>query len=245
VNLTTIPLLRDILSAKLPLDLTPPRPPITLSLLARELDVSPQRLFRLVEEGYLPRYSAADHSPADHSPPSPSTVLSCPPQPALLWLRQWFSPPLYKPMFSIDDVAELLEINAREATRLAAIFDIPLIHDAGLGLMMSAWGVRQLLRAVLSGGRTEAGEGEGEGQRFDRTWLVWWLMEGDPARLQQPPRFTQQLEDEIQRVAGLEEPQRTIRKEQLSQQWKEAKAVAGRDGERMDEVDRLFRELAS
>lgn len=188
-----IPLLRDILPGP------DPRPPMSISLLARELNVPVSRVLPLVEEGYIRRIG-------------PETV-EAPSAAGLAWLRSWFQPALAKPLFSQKDIAELLEIEDSAVPRLLAAHDVPICHDAALGLTVSLWGVRRLLLEVLS-----------TGTRFDRQALLWFLV-GDPSRL--CPPFDDRLEKEIERIAQLPEPTKTRRREMLLKQWRDASAASG------------------
>lgn len=187
-----IPLLRDILPA-------PDRqPPISLSLLAKELNVPVEKIIPLVEHGYL-----RSIDPMTVEAPSPS---------ALLWLRSWFQPAMAKPLFSLRDLADLLEIRENSVLSLLAAHDVPTVVDPALGPVVSLWGARKAILECLS-----------DGPRFDRQALVWFLC----GRLDPRPPFSEVVEAEIQRIAKLDEPMRSIRREQFLAQWADAEAVAG------------------
>jgi hypothetical protein len=203
----SIPLLRDILPGP------DPRPPISLSLLAKELNVPISCLTPLVEQGYL---KAID-----------SQTVEAPTKEGLLWLRGWFQPAQAKPLFSARDIAGILDVEEGTIPALAAAHDAPVTHDAALGLTFSVWSARNLIMAVLS-----------TGVRFDRQALLWFLV-GDPSRA--CPDFRQTIEDEVQRVGQLKEPMRSIRREALLANWKDAKAVAGVEGP--ESVEKQFRRL--
>ena len=190
-----------------------PRPPMPLALLAKELNVPISKLLPLVEQGYLRTID--------------SQTVEAPPPAGLLWLRQWFQPVQAKPLFSQSDIAALLEVEESAIPSLLAAHDIPTCHDPALGLTVSLWGARRLLLEVLS-----------TGARFDRQALLWFLV-GDPAST--CPPFDQRVEDEIQRVAKLPEPARSIRREALLEQWADAKAVVGIQVP--ESVEKAFRKL--
>jgi hypothetical protein len=145
----------------------------------------------------------------------------------LLWLRGWFQPAQGKPLFSTADIASLLEIEENAVPGLLAAHDIPTTHDNALGLVVSLWGARRLLLECLS-----------TGTRFDRIALLHFLI-GDPKKL--APDFSEQLEAEIERIGQLEEPARSIRREALLAQWKDARAVAGLEA--LERVENAFRRL--
>ena len=198
----TIPLLRDILPGP------DPRPPISLSLLAKELNVPPSRLVPLIEQGYI---RSIDGQTVESPPPA-----------GLIWLRNWFQPAHAKPLLSAKDLADLLGIEEKAIPALAAAHDAPVTHDPALGLTFSVRAARTLLLEVLSGG-----------VRFDRQALLWFLI-GDPGKL--CPDFSENLEREIQRVAELPEPARSIRREAILAQWRDAKAIAGIEGPESVEI---------
>lgn len=203
----TIPLLRDILPGP------ERRPPMSLALLAKELNVPVSRLMPLVEMGYL---RAIDSQTVESPLPA-----------GLLWLRGWFQPPQAKPLFSAKDIATLLGIEEEAVPALAAAYDVPVGHDPALGVTFSVWAARRLIMGVL-----------GTGVRFDRQAMLHFLI-GDPAKA--CPRFEQSLENEIQRVAELPEPARSIRRENLLAHWKDAKAVSGVQAP--EKVETLMRRL--
>lgn len=186
---------------------------MALSLLARELNVPVDRLTPLVENGYLRAIDAV--------------TVEAPPPAGLLWLRGWFQPPMAKPLLSAKDVADLLGVEEHTIPALAAAHDAPMVVDPALGLTFSTWAARRLILEVLS-----------TGVRFDRMALLWHLI-GNPAKA--CPPFSQQVEDEIARIAELPEPARSIRREDLLAQWRDAKAVAG--VEPPEDVERSFRRL--
>lgn len=187
-----IPLLRDILSG-------PDRqPPISLSLLAKELNVPVEKIIPLVEHGYL-----RSIDPTTVEAPSPA---------ALLWLRSWFQAPMAKPLFSARDVADILGISEKAIPALAAAHDAPVTVDPALGMVFSIWGARKLILEVI-----------GDGVRFDRGAILYFLLGG-----QKPcPPFSESVELEIERISKLEEPSRSIRREAFLANWMTAEAFAG------------------
>lgn len=227
MNPVEIPLLRDILLQQNGQLDPAPLPPITLGMLAKELNVPIVRISMLVEGGWLHR--AAGH---EQDPLTSSLLLRCPPPTALSWLRQFFLPPQAKPLFTAGDILGLLEeagvgegVEMEDVARLAAGYGIPCQYDPALGgdtgLLLSWQSARKLVLEVLAGGR----RGEWEGRRYDRQAVLWFLLQQDPAQALHPPSFIEQLEEEVARVANLPEPQRTIRAEMLLEQWKDAREV--------------------
>lgn len=223
-----IPLLRDILQQQGgELDL-PTRPPITLAMLAKELNVIVGRLVPLVEFGWL---ALVDGQIAASI--SPSILIQCPSPAAITWLRQFFLPPQAKPIFTIEDVQGLLaeagvDLPLDDIARLVTDYGIPCQFDPGLGgksgrgLLLSWQSARKLVLEVLTGGRRQ----EWNQVRYDRQAMLWFLLQRDPSLASRPPDFQEKLEEEISRIANLPEPQRSIRAATLLEQWEDAKAVA-------------------
>ena len=202
------PLLRDIFLHD------PDAEPLltTLGTLATSLSSTVSALEPLLCAGYI----VARSSP----PYSSLTQIEQPPAAAITWLRSWLQPAVAKPLFTLRDAADLLEVAPREALAMAADYDIPLTHDEALGHLLSVWGMRKLLVSSLRG-KPEADDAA----RFDRLAVIHWLV-GDPSRVTRPPRFDEQLEQEISRVAALPEPTRSLRAAALIDQFRDARVVA-------------------
>lgn len=191
-----------------------PAPEITLSALAISLNVPVARLLPLASAGYL-TITKPSSTPAH-------CVVLAPPQRAVRWLRQWFLPARAKTLFSAADIAELLNLPARDVLRLAARFDVPTTFDSALGgLLWSTYAVRMMFRAISG-----LPEEERLVPRFDRQAMIHALLEGNPAKELSPPKYTDALEQEIKRVAQLPEDLRRIRAAQLWDQWLDARVVA-------------------
>lgn len=187
-------------------------PAMTMGNLAVALNVPLSRLEPLALHGWIKLRSAG--------PITSKSLITSPTEAAISWLRQWFQPVFAKPMFSRLDVAQLLDIDAKDVLELAAAHDVPVIYDPAMGHMFSVWATRNLLKKVLSGGREDS-------IRFDRIAMLWHLMEGDPQRVAEIPRFDEKLEQEIARVAQLAEPMRSTRSMALVSQFQDARAVLG------------------
>lgn len=120
-----------------------------------------------------------------------------------------------KPLFTVQDVSELLGVKRGDVARLARRLGVPVAKDdAAAGPQFSAWAVRQLIIGLKTG--------KCEQVRFDRQAILWRLMNGAG----EPPTFAEAWEQELERVAQLPEPARTIRGEALWRQMREASAVA-------------------
>ena len=148
-----------------------------------------------------------------------ATVIDSPPEAAIIWMRSWFLPATAKPLYSLENVAELLNVPTREVLPLAAAHDIPCQRDEALGFVFSVWATRTLLMRVIRGR-------EIQGARFDRQAMLWRLLEQDPEKAAAPPRFEEELEKELERVNKLPEPTRGMRTLQIIEAMRDAEGLA-------------------
>lgn len=127
-----------------------------------------------------------------------------------------------RPLFSLVEVAELMSLPARKVITLAAQHDIPITFDEALGgHLFSMWATKRML--MIQSGKTGV---DSANSRFDRQALLWRIMEGDPQRAVRLPKFSEQLEEEIARVAAMEEPMRGIRLRKLMDQFRDARRLS-------------------
>lgn len=202
------PLLRDIFLR----EPTPKLEEIRISLgtLAISLGVTVSQLAPLVREGYLRKRD-------DQNLITSKTQIDAVPEAALAWMRTWFLPAAAKPLFSVENLADLLNCPVREVLPAAAQHDVPVHRDPALGFCFSIWAARQLLlRSVRA--RDHA-------TRFDRQALLWRVLEKDPEKAAAPPLYSEELEKELARVAKLEEPARGIRAMELAEVMRDAKLL--------------------
>jgi len=185
---------------------------ISLGALAKSLIVTVPELCPLVREGYLRKRSEENLLTA-------KTLVDAPPEAAITWMRSWFLPATAKPLFSVDNLAELLGVPAREVLPIAAAHDLPCQRDPALGFVFSAWATRTLLLRVAKGQNAQA-------TRFDRIAILWRLMEEDPVEAAAPPKFDSELEKELARVAQLEEPARGLRTVEIIESLQDARVLA-------------------
>ena len=130
-----------------------------------------------------------------------------------------------RPLFTRAEVAELLEVPVLDVLKLAAAYDIGWVQSTtGIGPQFSARAVKQMIRATLT---MHNNNGESGLARFDRAALVWYMLEDQPNRSTAPPVYKQRFEQELTRVAKLDEPARTLRIAELQAAWKDAKVIAG------------------
>src|SRR5271163_364534 len=97
-----IPLLRDIFAAS-PVGSKVQGIRITLGTLATSLGVTVAQLAPLVREGYLHKRDEAELI-------TPRTMIDAVSEPAVTWMKLWFLPAAAKPLFSVENMADLLGI---------------------------------------------------------------------------------------------------------------------------------------
>lgn len=130
-----------------------------------------------------------------------------------------------RPLFTRAEVAELLGCSLLDVLKLAAAYNIGWVQSStGTGPQFSARAVKQLIRATLATRDSTTGPAL---TRFDRAALVWYMLDGVPARAAKPPDYRVRFEQELARVARLEEPARSVRIAELQSAWQDAKVIAG------------------
>lgn len=195
-------------------------PSITIGTLAKSLNVPVAKLVPLVKEGYLLAMSSGDITAASYVEGISVDAVN--------WLRHWFMPARNKPLFNLEDVAELINANGRKVMKLAASEGLPVMFDPAFGHMFSAMTVKKLM--MLKEGKRQRGA-----NRFDRQALLWRIMEGDPEQAVKMPSFKQSMEDEIERIGSLDEPARGIRSRALLASMREVKTIVDSGGDGGDD----------
>lgn len=190
-----IPLLRDIFLHPKSDQATQ----MSVGGLCKALNCTTSQILPFIQAGYIKLISSGHVS-------SLSQIESLP-GPAVEWMRSWLLPVSAKPLLSVENMADLLNIQMREVLPLAAKHDVPVLRDPATGFVFSIWSARTLLlRSIRS--REHA-------TRFDRQAMLWRLLEKDPEKAAQPPDFDEELEKEMERVAKLEEPTRSLRSAEI------------------------------
>jgi hypothetical protein len=171
---------------------------VSFANLADELRVSPEELVPLVTSGYLVIVQTADE--LKH------TLVGKPSQSMIDWFRAMLGPANQRPIMPIKDVARMFRVKLHQLIDLCERFGIPIYKDPLFEGLISARGVfafYKMYREVVSP------------MRVDRQTLFEVL-----ARLKGAERtgrqghvreiFIPAFDREIQRIAALPEPQRTI-----------------------------------
>lgn len=178
---------------------------ISLSDLAAELAVEPERLKPLLDHDYL-------------TVSGPAHVLKPPPA-AMVWLRTMFTPIPMRPFLPSQMAADLTGCHLADLRRLCLLYNIPLQDDPVFGELMSVSAFHRFFESLHH---------FREPSRFDRMALLGMLMQAVPEYLRAPKTmpFSKRLEKEIIRISRLKEPERTERAMDLWEAYSDAKTVA-------------------
>jgi hypothetical protein len=179
---------------------------LTLNALAKSLGATPERLYPLALGGWL-------HLREQSRRLDCYSQVLLPTERALQWMRSWFLPAQDKPLFSLEDAAILLATPAKSLLLMAELHDVPMTLDLVLGATFSQTAIQKLLRMKLA---NDSGP-----LRFDRQAILSHFLGRS-----EPLSFDELLEAEIERIARLSEPERTLRSEHLARAYRESSTVA-------------------
>ena len=229
--------------------------PISIAELALKLEVPPFRLRPLIQNEYL--------RVVIPSAKLESTIVAHPHEDALQWLKQMFCPLIRQPFVRLADVHDMIKGYKgrkieRDATarlgQLCMMYGIPLLFDPVFGELLTIEGLNQLL--IVQGIAKKAGP-------KSRVGMLSFLLQSLPHRSRpssngdarwkkqkeheiratfEVPKYYQRLELEINRIAHLPEPQRTIRAVSLREAWRDARTVSRLLGDYRKIADRFTRE---
>lgn len=198
---------------------------MSLGSLAKALNVLIGELIPFVQCGYV-RLLPPTQSVSSHS------SIAAIPEAAVTWMRSWFLPVAAKGLFSIDNMADLLNILPREVLPLAAAHEVPVMRDGAVGFVFSTWGARTLLLRSIRGRDHTA--------RFDRIACLWMILQEDPEKAAAPPPFDKRIEAELERVAKLDEPTRSLRSAEimsaLTDSWLVAESIRASCGVKTEKI---------
>jgi len=198
--------------------------PITVRDLAQRIDGTIEQVKRLIEYKYLMVVM-------EKTDPG-LTVLSCPNEEGIKWLKNMNQPIQLKALVPLDDVHRLLRKQqgrmlrrAVERTRRVCLsYQIPIYLDPVYGELLTIEGFSKLVY-YLGVYRCPV--------RTDQTTMLTFLLNALSVDEQRKnrwvslkvPRYTKRLSMEIGRIAGLKEPQRTLMAVALYENWSKARRV--------------------
>jgi hypothetical protein len=187
--------------------------PISIKDLAKELGVTEERIYGLVNNGYLKTIRLG--------------VVGRPKEAGLVWLRQALGPVPFIPIIPVRYVGEMLGLTdkgrkkkARQLKELILDHNIVVYIDPVLGEMMTISGFHRLFNSLFPWHLRS---------RFDRGMffcLLSGLDAGDGVRFVAPRPYSEALEAELARVAKLREPLKSIRSMEIFEAYRDAKTLA-------------------
>lgn len=200
--------------------------PITVRDLAQRIEGSVDDVKRLIDFKYLTVVM-------EKTDPE-QTVLSCPGEEGIRWLRNMVQPIHLVPFIKLDDVHRLIRKQqgrmsrkkpVERTRRVCLAYQIPLFLDPVYGELLTIEGFAELAYHI-GVYRNPV--------RNDRVTMLSFLMNALTedertkeryVRLKIPRRGTKRLNLEIARIARLEEPERTFMAQSLYECWKDSRGV--------------------
>jgi len=183
--------------------------PITIADLAQLIEAPVEKLRPLVEHKYLRMVIAKE--------PFERTVVACPGQRATEWLKMMFAPLKMRPLIPLREVAKLWEVTERHILRICKAYRIPVYSDPEFGHLMSFNGLKSYARARMKYYKPKA---------YDRASLLrYFLSQIEGVRWKHPLPYSDKLDREINRIAHLPQPWRTIRAMALYEAFRDARTV--------------------
>jgi hypothetical protein len=206
---------------------------ISVAALAVHWKIPVDKLMPYVEQGYL-RQVSTDGTPL-------GTFVYKPLPEFEDWLRSLLGPLSMRVLMPVSDLCKLLTMKTKIFTNLCFLFKIPLHSDPVFGDMMSA---KDYYRFLVHYDRFRGFI------HTDRQTFVSVLarLRGKKIRIWDLARFSQLLEDEIQRISRLDEPQRTVAATALWCNYTEAAkftAVLPQDREMKGRSTKLARNIGN
>jgi hypothetical protein len=195
--------------------------PITVDALARIIKTPIERMQLLIEHKYL----RVIMKKADFS----QTVLACPREDAINWLRNMSQPLELRPYIPLEDVHRLvrgfqgriLEDAPKKLRQVCYGYNIPIIVDPVYGELLTIEGLAELAyRLRIYRYPT----------RHDRATMLEFLCSALPPNVikQHPlrlPDYTHRLSARIRQIAQLENPERTFQAIALYNAWRDVRSV--------------------
>ena len=173
------------------------------------LGVTTERLRPLVENGHL-----RVRVPSDSLS---STIVARPGQRALEWLRTMFQPLEMRPVIPLKEVGKLWRTTEREIIATCKHYRIPIYSEPVFGYLMSFDSLKRYGRARRKYHKPKP---------LDRAgFLRFYRSEICHEPWKSPPRYSERLEMEINRIARLPQPHRTFRSMALIEAFQDARTV--------------------
>jgi hypothetical protein len=182
---------------------------ITITELAQLIEAPVEKLQPLVEHKYLRVVMAKE--------PFERTVVARPGQRATEWLRMMFQPLKIRPLIPLREVGKLWKVTEHHVLKICRAYRIPVQHDPVFGYVMSFNSLKSFARARM---KYYKPKGYGRAQL-----LRYFLSQIEGVRWKNPLPYSERLEREINRIAHLPEPLRTIRAMALYEAFRDARTA--------------------
>jgi hypothetical protein len=183
--------------------------PISIADLAQLIESPVEKLRPLVEQKYLLVVMAK----AEFE----QTVVARPGQRALEWLKMMFQPVKMRPFVTLQEVGKLWGVTANHVLKVCRAYRIPVYSDPVFGDLMSLNALKRFARA-----RMVYYKPKGTGRA---PLLRYFLSQIEGVRWKDPLPYGQRLDREINRIAHLPEPERTIRAMAFYEAFRDARTV--------------------
>lgn len=178
---------------------------LSLAALAVKWRIPVDRLQPFVDQGYL-RQVSSDGTPL-------GTIIQFPLPEVEDWIRSLLGPLTQRILLPISDVCTLIKLDKKRFHNLCGLFKITLFQDPVFGEMMSPKDYHRFLNHY---------------DRFrgfintDRQSFIVVMAKFKRVKVHKTQAYSQLMEDEIQRIIHLPEPQRTLAAGTLWKSWQDA-----------------------
>ena len=184
--------------------------PISIADLAKLIEAPVEKLRGLVEHEYLRVVMAKEEFE--------QTIVARPRQSGIDWLKMMFQPVKMRPLIPLREVGKLWKVTENHVLKVCRSYRIPVYHDPELGHLMSFNALKSFATA-----RGKYFKPKG----YSRAPLLrYFLSQIVGVAWKNPPSYSRKLQLEINRVAHLPEPERTIRSCELIEVFRDAKTAA-------------------
>ena len=185
---------------------------ISCEQLANDLEVTVEDIGFLLEKSYLRIMSQGENIA--------STVVARPLPAAMDWLRSMFMPLELRPFIPATQVMDALGLTEDDFHYLCVTDNIPLHYDPAFGELMTVTGFVMLQKSWIQMLHP---------MRSDRQAILLMLgyLKGvDPPARAKPLPYSARIDNEIRRIAQMQEPDKTMRATDFWKAYTEAVSVA-------------------
>lgn len=199
--------------------------PITIQQLAERLSCSVEQLQPLVDHNYLRVVFKKN--------PFPQTIVACPKEDGLEWLKLMFAPLQYRPFIRLTEVERMLAhyratkfrkwknepLTVERYRVICQMKKIQIYVDPVFGELLDIDGLGKLTRSLWIYKKSV---------KKDRAGMLAYLLNTLPRKDQvnlKVPRYSYKLSQEINRIAHLPIEQRTVMAMYLYEAWRDSRTV--------------------